>query len=84
MSEGTEDQLRQIWNQGVVPVLYRRGPGNPLLARLPYALINRPWLGSFGRKNPEWDAKAKHWELPQAWLWIGAETGPRLISTKSS
>ena len=68
MSEGTEEQLRQIWNQGAIPVLYRRGPGNPLLARLPYALTNRPWLGSFGRKNPEWDAKAKHWELPQAWF----------------
>lgn len=68
MSEGAEDQLRQIWNQGTIPVLYRRGPGNPLLARLPYALTNRPWLGSFGRKNPEWDVKAKHWELPQAWF----------------
>ena len=68
MDEGSKEQLRQIWSQEAVPVLYRRGPGNLLLARLPYDVTNRAWLQASGRKNPVWDAKARRWELPQAWF----------------
>lgn len=32
MDEGSKEQLRQIWSQEAVPVLYRRGPDNLLLA----------------------------------------------------
>lgn len=68
MDEGSKEQLRRVWGQEAVPVLYRRGPGNPLLARLPYDVTNRAWLQASGRKNPVWDTKARRWELPQAWF----------------
>lgn len=68
MDGGTREQLRQLWNQTAIPVLYRRGPGNPLLVRLPFDPTNRAWLQISGRKNPLWDARAKSWELPQGWF----------------
>ena len=68
VDESTSTRLRQIWNQSAIPVLYRRGPGNPLLARLPWQPDNRAWLHAIGRKHPAWVASERHWELPQAWF----------------
>lgn len=68
MDEDSHAKLASIWRQKAIPVLYRRGPGHPLLARLPYHLTNRPWLQASGRKNPIWLHKEKYWELPQAWF----------------
>jgi hypothetical protein len=68
MDVGSLEQLKRVWSNPRVPVLYRRGPGNPLLARLPYASTNRSWLQESGRKKPVWLATKKYWELPQAWF----------------
>jgi hypothetical protein len=68
MDVGSLEQLKRVWNNPTVPVLYGRGPGNPLLGRLPYASTNRSWLQESGRKKPVWIASKKHWELPQAWF----------------
>ena len=65
-----EQRIKQIWarESKLIPVLLRRGPGNPLLARLPYADGNRQWLRGQKRRKPKWDYNDKTWELPQAWF----------------
>jgi hypothetical protein len=68
MDVGSLEQLKRVWSNPSVPVLYRRGAGNPLLARLPYASTNRSWLWESGRKRPVWLTSKKYWELPQAWF----------------
>ena len=68
MDDESHERLKRVWNQQLVPVLYRRGPGNPLLARLPYAPENRSWLRGEGRIKPVWLKDEKYWELPQAWF----------------
>lgn len=60
--------LRAVWNQGRIPVLLRGGKGHPLKARLPFAVDNRPWLASCGRRNPIWHKIKKYWELPASWF----------------
>lgn len=61
-------RLRSVWQQQSVPVVYRRGPGNPILVRLPYAIDNRPWLAALGRREPKWDRETRRWEVPQRWF----------------
>lgn len=68
MIEAEKERLRQVWEQGTIPVLFRRGPGQALLMRLPYSPTNRAWLQRAGRNNPKWVAGSKHWEVPQAWF----------------
>jgi hypothetical protein len=63
-----EHDLRVVWNQGAIPVFYRGGKGHPLKVRLPYAVDNRPWLASFGRRNPIRHKDEKYWELPTSWF----------------
>jgi hypothetical protein len=68
MDGDPREQLKRVWNNPSIPVLYRRGPSNHLLARLPYDPTNRSWLRASGRKNPMWLSSKKYWELPQAWF----------------
>ena len=60
--------IEAVWRQTAIPVLYRRGKGHPLFARLPYASDNRSWLSSFGRRTPIWHKDQKYWELPASWF----------------
>ena len=66
--EDTRERLRRVWKQSSTPVVYRRGKGFPLLARLPYGVNNRAWLQALGRRHPVWDTQRHHWELPKAWF----------------
>lgn len=68
MDSGTEDRLRKIWRQTVVPVIYRQGKGKPLLIKLPYDSENKAWLQDGRRRKPKWNPQFKCWETPKAWF----------------
>lgn len=62
-------RLAQVWQQQLIPVAWRSGEkGEPLLAKLPYRVDNRTWLGSMGRSKPHWNAEHKYWEIPKSWF----------------
>jgi hypothetical protein len=51
------------------PVLFRRGKGHPLLARLPYHEANYDWLRVDRPRRPIWlGGRKKYWELPASWF----------------
>jgi len=61
-------RIKQIWNQKLIPVIYRRGAGHPLLLRLPYHQTNYIWLRNGKRNKPEWNADKQYWQIPKAWF----------------
>jgi hypothetical protein len=64
-------RLREIWRRANPPVLFRRGSGDPLLVRLPYAGNNFDWLRDDKRHKPQWNKQFKCWEVPVAWYdWL--------------
>lgn len=65
---GRDPKLREIWEQAVMPVVFRQGGRKPLLVRLPYGRNNRAWLKHDHRNHPTWNAKNARWELPKAWF----------------
>jgi len=60
--------LRALWKQATVPVVFRRSRPNPLLVRLPYANDNFEWLRGDRRTKPKWNPQYKAWEVPIAWF----------------
>lgn len=60
--------LREIWRQSSVPVVFRRARPSPLLVKLPYAADNKSWLRDGQVRKPGWDAEHRAWEIPQAWF----------------
>lgn len=60
--------IEKIWKQTLIPVIYRRGKGYPLLVKLPYKDDNRAWLQNGKRNKPKWISKYKCWEVPKAWF----------------
>lgn len=68
MEEGAPQQIRRIWKQNAIPVLFTRGKGHRLMVRVPWSLTIRHWLRN-GRHNiPEWIPKYSCWETPFAWF----------------
>lgn len=62
-------KIEAIWLQNVIPVIYRRGAGYPLLLRLPYKEDNRIWLRDQNKRKPKWIGENKrYWEIPASWL----------------
>lgn len=68
MYEKNLDNIRQIWLQSNVPVLFRKGKGFPLMVRLPFRPDNMAWLKNDRRNKPKWIADKKHWEIPTSWF----------------
>jgi hypothetical protein len=61
--------LNYVWGQEWIPVaLRRKGKGQRLRVRLPFAETNRQWLQNGRRLSPDWIASKKYWELPKAWF----------------
>ena len=63
-----KERMTQIWRQTIIPVIYRRGTGSPLMIKLPYREDNRVWLRNEKRTKPVWVKDKKHWECPKAWF----------------
>lgn len=69
-----ENRINDAWNQKTIPVLYRRGAPEPLLARLPQgdgALeINkvRNWLRRPRGHEPTWNDEKRYWQVPRTWF----------------
>src|SRR3546814_18575870 len=60
------DKLKDVWDQGLIPVVLRRtGKAQRLRVRLPYAETDRHWLQNGRRTSPVWIADKKYWELPK-------------------
>jgi len=65
----TQQRIEQIWLQRYLPVLFRRGKGKRLLARLPYREDNYDWLKADRTRRPKWHGgRKKYWELPARWF----------------
>jgi hypothetical protein len=62
------NNLRALWHQAKVPVVFRRERPAPLLVKLPYAIDNMEWLRDDQTRKPAWNIKYKAWEIPQAWF----------------
>jgi hypothetical protein len=63
----SQAQLKMIWRQGRIPVVFRRNRPLPVLVRVPYAKDNRDWL-RVTRTMPKWNSQYKAWEVPQSWF----------------
>ncbi len=61
-------QLRQVWGQKKIPVVFRRGQGERLLLRLPYAPDNLSRVQAAHRHAPDWNVKYRCWETPRTWF----------------
>ncbi len=62
-----DKNLRAIWKQSKIPVVYRQGDSKPLLIRLPFSRDNRAWLKEKPRqKDPEFFDQYKCWKLPKS------------------
>lgn len=46
----------------------RKGKGQKVRARLPYAPDNRDFLRDGRRAKPEWVGDGAYWEIPRAWF----------------
>ena len=58
-------KAKAIWDNGIIPVVIRRGGSQPIRLRLRFAKDNRSWLRKDSRKkDPYWDKNGKYWELP--------------------
>lgn len=67
--EETDARLKAVWNQGLIPVILRRGgKGQRLRVRLPYGENNRQWLQNGRRISPSWNADDHYWETPKTWF----------------
>lgn len=65
----TNSQLKTLWRQGRVPVIFKRSnPLRVLLVRLPFAEGNLEWLRDDRRSKPKWATQFKAWEIPTAWF----------------
>jgi hypothetical protein len=68
MDEGAPEELRRIWRQDGVPVIYTRGKGFPLLVRVPFDLTIKHWLRGGRHRIPVWVSQYKCWGTPKAWF----------------
>ncbi|MEY2336265.1 hypothetical protein [Acidithiobacillus ferrianus] len=64
----SDSQLKALWRQGKIPVIFKRNKPLPVLARIPFAEGNMEWLRDGRRSKPEWCAQFKAWEIPAAWF----------------
>ncbi|GEM_PF-566510 len=68
ISARDNQQLREVWNQRAIPVVFRRGPGEGLMIRMPYSSQNREWIKAEHRREPNWNMKFRCWETPRSWF----------------
>src|SRR3546814_13508339 len=55
MSQDMSDsQLKDLWRQGKIPVIFKRNKPLPALARIPFAEGTREWLRDGRRSKPAW------------------------------
>lgn len=68
LEDSTNVDLKRIWRQGDIPVVFKRRRPLPLLARVPFAVGNKDWLRDGRRNIPNWNPQFKAWETPTAWF----------------
>jgi len=54
----------QIWRNGRIPVVYRPGRREYLLARIPFTGESILWLAGEGKHRIEFNPRFKAWEIP--------------------
>lgn len=62
------DKIKKIWRQNIIPVIFRKGKGYPLMLKLPFKEDNRAWLKNNRRNEPIWDKEKGHWQIPKSWF----------------
>ena len=60
--------LKAIWRQANVPVIFRRSRPLPILVRVPFAKGNFEWLRDGRKSKPRWNDQFKAWEIPVVWF----------------
>ena len=61
-------EIKRVWSQRVIPVVYRSVAKKTLLLRIPYAPDNMAWLRNGKQRKPIWDKEYTCWHLPKAWF----------------
>lgn len=69
IADVSDARLDEIWKQGEIPAILRRGgKGERLRARIPEVGDEEEWLQNGRRLSPEWIEEYQCWELPKAWF----------------
>lgn len=71
-----DPDLRRIWAQGKIPVLFRKG--KQLLLKIPYGKNNRAFVAEGRRKQPPYNPQFRCWVLPRSAV---EDISRRLLST---
>ena len=64
----TDAQLKALWRQAKIPVIFKRSRPLPVLVRLPFDNGNFEWLRDDRRNKPDWNPQFKAWEIPTSWF----------------
>ena len=68
MQSGNQQDIKRVWRQKVLPVVYRGSGSKPLLLRLPYSKDNYAWLRNDNQRKPKWIPKYTCWHIPKSWF----------------
>lgn len=68
LEDSDNANLKRIWRQGDIPVVFKRRHPLPVLVRVPFAVGNKDWLRDGRRNIPNWNSQFKAWETPTAWF----------------
>lgn len=68
MTSEFSTDLRRVWKQTRIPVIFRSPERKPLMVKLPFSPNNQDWLKGDKRNYPHWNAQFKCWETPRAWF----------------
>lgn len=60
--------LKRIWNQKIIPVIFRSLSERKVRIRVPFNSDNREWIKEGHRNKPKWDINQKCWILPNSWF----------------
>jgi len=64
----SDSQLKDLWRQGKIPVIFKRNKPLPVLVRIPFAEGNMEWLRDGRRMKPDWSTLKNPWNPHEHWF----------------
>lgn len=68
MRHAAYEEVRVIWNNRLIPVVFRKDKHPPIKVRMPGNQENLTLLACGPLSHIHWVSPKLHWELPYAWL----------------